>query len=883
MDSRLERLLHEVLARTDAGQPLSREWLREHYPGDHEELTELLAIEGLLGEIAPPPGRVGPYRILRELGRGGMGTVYLAEVAGPGPGLRRGERVAVKVVHLHLLGRRGVAERFRREVEIGRSVRHENVVRVLDFGTSAGKPAQVYLVMEYVEGRTLRALLEESGRLPEAFCTKVAREVARALVAIHAAGAIHRDVKPANILLTDDGVVKLMDLGVAWLASKAARLSATGAFVGSLLYAAPEQLRAGSRLDGRSDLYALGLTLFELAAGEHWFACGTVAALRPRVSPFFEEVVQTLLARDRDARFATADELDAVLEAGEASEWWRCRSRTAPGRAPAAGGRAADLRDARGPEALQRLRPALERLEAEQCHAAASELSEQALAVPGLLAGAERVELLARHAACLVRLGRHAAERAALAEALDLAAAIAEPVPAAGAKRKLGEVLLRRARGPEAIALFASACELAGGAGDAGLEARARDGLGRALYSVGRVEAAAAQLRRALELAREAREVGAEAQAAASLAAVLHLLGRIDEARAWAETGLALSRKIGDGACEARACRTLGALRVRRGAFDEARGFHERALVLARDAGDAGEAAAAMLALGGVHCVSGRVAAAVTWTRQALLAAVDSGSVRIEAACHKNLAHLYQQEGKLAGALRHIERAISALQACHDLVQLALALQVHGDVLKQLGDLEAAGKVYDESLDLVRAAGARRIEGRALAAQLEVDALRGAGAGEVRRRGREVAGKLRAAGTDALVPGVLLCVAETLARAGESAAARACAAEAAALADRLDIGVWRVLAACRRASLQAGSAAPAITALRAHGASLAPGTEMEARFLLWQATSDRRHLRAAHRLQRALLRGAPARYRCSMVRDLPLHRDLAAAWSARAT
>jgi len=149
---------------------------------------------------------LGPYRVEHELGSGGMGTVYAA-TGDDG-------RVALKVVHPHLIGDDGFAERFRREARIGQAVGHRNVVRTLDCATDGER---LFLVMEYVEGQTLRELLDELGALPEELCRHVGREVCRGLGAIHAAGAVHRDLKPENVLITPDHEVKVMDLGVARL------------------------------------------------------------------------------------------------------------------------------------------------------------------------------------------------------------------------------------------------------------------------------------------------------------------------------------------------------------------------------------------------------------------------------------------------------------------------------------------------------------------------------------------------------------------------------------------------------------------------------------------------------------------------------------------
>ena len=269
---------------------------------------------------------LGPYRIRAELGVGAMGTVYLAET-------EAGEARALKVVHPALLVQPGFFKRFMREAQAGRRIKHENVVRTYDADALLvdGTPHH-FLVMEYVEGRTLRDLLNELGRVPEELCRRVARAIAGALQAIHASGAVHRDLKPENVLITPDHVVKVMDLGVAHLADESVRLSRTGQFLGSVLYAAPEQLD-GAEPDPAADWYALGLLLYELATGKHP-SHGTefaeivrmrmretpprIGAVNPQVSPFFEEVVAALLDRDVEAR------LDHVPD--EDSAWWRERA-----------------------------------------------------------------------------------------------------------------------------------------------------------------------------------------------------------------------------------------------------------------------------------------------------------------------------------------------------------------------------------------------------------------------------------------------------------------------------------------------------------------------------------------------------------------------------
>jgi tetratricopeptide (TPR) repeat protein len=282
---------------------------------------------------------LGPFRLTAELGAGGMGTVWRAEVVGQTPGLDAGSVVALKVVHEHVAGTPGFLERFLREGEVGRRVRHENIVSTLATGCDDGRH---WIALEVVEGQTLRSLLDELGRVPEELCRHVGREVAKGLAALHEAGLVHRDVKPENVIVTKDHVVKLMDLGIARGAEDPRRVTQTGLFVGSVHYAAPEQFTDGGRsLDGRADLHALGVTLYELATGTNPFLAADLpqtlnrvlndvprraGELNPQLSACFEETLRTLLEKDRERRFSSSAALAAVLDEGDASSWWKERA-----------------------------------------------------------------------------------------------------------------------------------------------------------------------------------------------------------------------------------------------------------------------------------------------------------------------------------------------------------------------------------------------------------------------------------------------------------------------------------------------------------------------------------------------------------------------------
>ena len=203
----------------------------------------------------------GRFRILRSLGKGGMGTVFEAEQLG------LGRHVALKVMHPHIASAPGFTERFQREAQVLARLRHPGSVEVYDYGLDSG---YLFLAMELVSGETLDSMLTREGALPVSRAVGLAVQVLEVLEAAHALGIVHRDLKPANLFLEPHAGgerVKVLDFGLAALGGELhARLTQEGMAVGTPGFMSPEQMR-GQQTDGRSDLYSLGCVLYELLTG----------------------------------------------------------------------------------------------------------------------------------------------------------------------------------------------------------------------------------------------------------------------------------------------------------------------------------------------------------------------------------------------------------------------------------------------------------------------------------------------------------------------------------------------------------------------------------------------------------------------------------------
>ena len=273
-----------------------------------------------IGEVV-----AGRYELEELLGAGGMSSVFRARDAV----LER--PVALKILHEHHSSDPEYVERFRREARAIAKLSHPNIVTVIDRGQFEGRE---YIVFEHVDGQTLKELVEREGRLPVAEAVTLAHQVARGLSFAHEHGVVHRDVKPQNVLLDEDGVAKVTDFGIARSLDGDDGFTEVGTVLGTSDYLPPEQA-AGQPVDERSDQYSLGVLLYELLAGEvpypgenalavamkHLYEpVPSVRAVRPDVSPRVDAVIQRAMAKRPEDRFPSTDALIAALEACLAEE-----------------------------------------------------------------------------------------------------------------------------------------------------------------------------------------------------------------------------------------------------------------------------------------------------------------------------------------------------------------------------------------------------------------------------------------------------------------------------------------------------------------------------------------------------------------------------------
>lgn len=283
--------------------------------------SSTMARQAALGGVTPGTTFANRYEVKELLGAGGMGLVFRAV------DVELGEVIALKTLKKEMLDQDPNAlERFKSEIRLARRISHRNVVRTHDLGEHNGA---YFITMEYVEGRSLKELIRARGRLPVPVTLTVGKQLCRALEVAHAAGVIHRDVKPQNMVVQSDGVLKVMDFGIARLATGHGGMTHAGMIVGTPEYMSPEQLM-GDELDGRADIYAVGCVLYECLVGNTPITADTpitiIAKVMEETPPAphtvhddipvaLSELVMACLAKKAVDRPATALEVHDRLEA----------------------------------------------------------------------------------------------------------------------------------------------------------------------------------------------------------------------------------------------------------------------------------------------------------------------------------------------------------------------------------------------------------------------------------------------------------------------------------------------------------------------------------------------------------------------------------------
>ncbi|HYU32760.1 MAG TPA: tetratricopeptide repeat protein [Thermoanaerobaculia bacterium] len=655
------------------------------------------------------PGEVlaGRYRLCEEVGRGGMGVVYRAVDEQLGVG------VALKVLRPELADDPRLVERFRREIIAARQVSHRNAVRIHDIGRDGDL---LFLTMDFVEGQSLQALLRKEKRLAPQRAADIARQLALALEAAHEVGIIHRDLKPGNILVEPSGHAWITDFGLA-RSPGAHDLTRTGMIVGTPAYLSPEQAR-GEPVDRLSDLYALGLLLFEMLTGElpapetisppGTGALRDLRTLGPAAPPYLRSIVRRLLDPDTARRFQSAGEVVAaldrrrapsllsrrpllsaalallVLTALLAATWGILpRNRPASPRSSAAAPLEAPITTS-SPVALRGYQEGLEHLVRREDAVAAPFLERSVAADPGFTAawialarvrsslGQSREALqAARRAVASLgpRSGRFSWEARALEARLR------------GEPQKAREILTELvARAPQDVEARVDLAEACGEAGD--------------------LRAAIAELRRVVAMAPD------HPRAWYLLAKHSILAG--DSRRAADEylmRAMVIQDRLGSEAGKAEVHNALGVAYNDLGELDQAAESYKTAAAIRRRIGDQRGLAATLRNLASVDAVRGEHERAEERLAEAMSIVERLGDLVGQADVSNDLGLLAEERGSYEEAMEHYRRGLQLRRRLGQTLPLAESLNNVGYMCYLLARFDDATVYWQQALGLFRQGG----------------------------------------------------------------------------------------------------------------------------------------------------------------------------------
>jgi eukaryotic-like serine/threonine-protein kinase len=647
------------------------------------------------------PGELlaGRYRLGDEVGRGGMGVVYRVEDE------QLGICVALKILRPELAEDPRLAERFRRELVAARQVSHRNAVRIHDLGRDGDL---LFLTMDFVEGPSLQALLRKERRLPPERAAGITRQLALALEAAHEAGIVHRDLKPGNVLIEPSGRACVTDFGLA-RSPGPHDLTRTGMIVGTPAYLAPEQAR-GEPVDRRSDLYALGLLLFEMLTGDIPLQAESGAPrdlrrLGSGVPAYLRAITERLLQPDPARRFQSAREVVEALDRRHAPfrisrrtlvaallalaalavpVVWKLLPHSRPP-APAARPPAASITSS-SPAALRDYSRGMEHLLRRDDAAAVPVLERAVGADPGFTAA-------------WIGLARARSSLGESRAALEAAqSAVASLGPGSGRFSWEARALAARLQGEPETARQILSTLVARAPGD--LEARID--LAEACGEAGDLSAAIAQLRKVVEAAPD------HPRAWFLLAKQSILAG--DSRRAADEyliNALVIQERLGSDPGRAEVYNAFGIAYNDLGELDEAAESYKKAVEIRRRIGDRRGLAATLRNLAAVDSVRGERERAAERLAEAMQIATELGDLTGQADVSNDLGLLAEQGGRYQEAMAHYRRGLQLRRRLGHPLAVAESLNNVGYVSYLLGRFDDATVYWQQALALYRQGGDR--------------------------------------------------------------------------------------------------------------------------------------------------------------------------------